>query len=294
MAQKKLPKIPDLSNLVLLNGSHHTRREGVCALEAAAWLAGEHACGGAVVTTAYPHTGVAGQGDSERPSRACIAPPALPAIPLVDELRAAAQACEAYAEERRGLAAAALEGGHVRVTAANTARTRDTLIAALEDTGRAVGCARGEATGPHEQELCEAWYDRLRLARQMLAHARFQVDQAERLAVDLYGWAAEVGRHPARHGAAVIPVSGYFDGGKGRRGFAPLDRCYRSPVCALYREHGGNCDPRSERARAKALWRALRIDGGLWRPAAIACHVEREGTEALRVAETLHALRVMP
>lgn len=55
--------------------------------------------------------------------------------------------------------------------------------------------------------------------------------------------------------------TGYFDEGKGRLGFAPLDRCYRDRSCALRRGHGGRCDPQSEPERFKALRRAL--DQGL-------------------------------
>lgn len=71
---------------------------------------------------------------------------------------------------------------------------------------------------------------------------------------------------------------GYFDGGKGRAGYAPSERCRRHRACALYRGHGGDCDPRSEPERARALTRLL--DRGL-RDEALTKAVEREGREAL-------------
>ncbi len=50
---------------------------------------------------------------------------------------------------------------------------------------------------------------------------------------------------------------GYIDGGLGRVGLDPLDRCYRDRSCALLADHGGACDPRSEPERWHALTRAL-------------------------------------
>jgi hypothetical protein len=81
--------------------------------------------------------------------------------------------------------------------------------------------------------------------------------------------------------------SRYFDDDKGREGFAPLDRCYRSRVCALFAGHGGGCDPRCERARVKALHRILRGVPSDAILATVPYLVGAEGANALRMAEAL-------
>jgi hypothetical protein len=82
----------------------------------------------------------------------------------------------------------------------------------------------------------------------------------------------------------------YFDDDKGRLGFAPLDRCYRSRVCALMGGHGGGCDPRCERARVRAVMRLPLGHGTAYDDAGLLAAVEHQAAEALRMAEALLAM----
>ena len=75
----------------------------------------------------------------------------------------------------------------------------------------------------------------------------------------------------------------YFDGGLGRPGLPPADRCPVDELCALVKDHGGGCDPRPEPARWRSLGRML--GRGLEGPA-LAAAVEREGADALRLARS--------
>ena len=75
----------------------------------------------------------------------------------------------------------------------------------------------------------------------------------------------------------------YFDDGKGREGFTPLDRCYRHLSCALVAEHGGGCDPRPEPQRVAALMYILRRVGEDYDQ--IEGIVEKEAHAALVIAE---------
>lgn len=84
-------------------------------------------------------------------------------------------------------------------------------------------------------------------------------------------------------GPAGPEGSGYFDGGLGRAGFEPEERCLVDELCALTRDHGGGCDPRPEPERARALDRLL--DREL-EDDALTAAVEREGADALRLARS--------
>lgn len=112
--------------------------------------------------------------------------------------------------------------------------------------------------------------------------------KAARHRVDGDSGRIELGRRsrpasPAPDGPGAPPIGspGYFDGGLGRSGYMASERCRRSTLCALYGGHGGDCDPRSEPERARALTALL--DRGL-EGEALTAAVEEEARAALRTA----------